>query len=59
MTRSPDVTSLVVGLLLLVLAGLGLWMSFGVVNWAWVGVGAPLAVVLVGLLGLFLSRPRP
>ena len=59
MTRRTDVTALVVGLVLLVLAGLGLWTSFGTVNWAWAGVGAPLALVIVGLVGLTLSRPRP
>lgn len=59
MIRRADVTALVVGLLLLILAGLGLWMSFGIVNWALVGVGAPLALVAVGLLGLLSSRPQP
>lgn len=58
MNRRTDVTALVVGLVCLVLAGLGLWRAFGTVNWAWVGVGTPLVLVLVGLLGLMLSRPR-
>lgn len=59
MTRRTDVTALVIGLVLLALACLGLWMSFGTVNWAWVGVAAPLALVAVGLVGLLFSRPRP
>lgn len=58
MTRRTDVPGLVVGLLLLVLAGLGLWTAFGTVNWAWVGVATPLVFVLVGMLGLMLSRSR-
>lgn len=59
MNRRADVTSLVIGLLTLVLAALGLWMSFGLVNWTWVGLAAPLFLVIVGLLGLLVSRPRP
>ncbi len=59
MTPRADVLALVVGLLSLLLAGLGLWLAFGSVNWAWVGIAAPLVLVAVGLLGLAASRPRP
>lgn len=58
MTGRVDIPALVVGLLGLMLAGLGLWRAFGAVNWSLVGVAIPLVLVLVGLLGLVLSRPR-
>lgn len=56
MNARPDVASLVIGLVALLVAGLGLWMALGVVNWSWVGVAAPLSLVALGLLGLFASR---
>ncbi len=56
MTPRPDAASLVIGLVSLLVAGLGLWMALGVVNWSWVGVAAPLSLVAFGLLGLFASR---
>lgn len=58
MTRRPDVMALVVGLALLIVAALGLWLSFGVINAAWIGVGIPVMLVVVGLLGLTVSRTR-
>lgn len=58
MTRRPDVMALVVGLALLVVAALGMWLSFGVINRAWIGVGIPVMLVVVGLLGLTVSRTR-
>ena len=59
MSRRLDVLSLVVGVLLSGAALAGLWLAFGGdVNWQWVKVGAPLMLVVVGLLGLTLSRNR-
>ncbi|WP_232548891.1 hypothetical protein [Propioniciclava soli] len=54
-----DVTALVLGLVGLLVAGLGLWDAFGTVHWPWVWVGAPVALVIFGLLGLFASRTPP
>ena len=59
MNPRVDVTALVVGLVLLLGATLGLWTSFASVNWAWVGVAVPVCLVLVGLVGLLVSRPKP
>ena len=56
MNPRPDAASLVIGLVSLLVAGLGLWMALGAVNWSWVGVAAPLSLVAFGLLGLFASR---
>ncbi len=59
MTRRPDVTALILGLLVLTVAALGLWMAFGTVNWSVMGLAIPLFLVAFGLLGLTVSRPRP
>ncbi len=53
-----DVTAAVLGLLALLLAGLGLWESFSVINWSVVGLAAPIGLVLIGLLGLAWSKPK-
>lgn len=58
MRTSTDVTAAVLGLLALLLAGLGLWDSFGKINWSVVGLAAPISLVVVGLLGLALSKPK-
>ena len=59
MSARPDVTALILGLLVLTVAGLGLWMAFGTVNWSIMGLAIPLALVAVGIVGLTASRPRP
>ena len=59
MSARPDVTALVLGLLVLTIAGLGLWMAFGTVNWTVMGLALPLALVAFGVVGLTASRPRP
>lgn len=57
--RRVDVASLIVGLLLTALAGLALWWSFdNTVNWDVVKVATPLILVVVGIVGLSLSRNR-
>ncbi len=56
MRPRTDATALIVGLVALMVAALGLWSSFGTVNWSWVGVAVPLGLVALGLLGLSLSR---
>lgn len=59
MTRRLDVLSLVIGVLLSGVALGGLWLAFdGDINWQLVKVAAPLTLVVVGLLGLTLSRNR-
>ncbi len=59
MTGRVDVVALVVGLILLAWAGLGLWLAFGSVDWALLGVALPALLVVLGLLGLLLSRRTP
>ncbi|MGO1973774.1 MAG: hypothetical protein ACTH2Q_12545 [Propionibacteriaceae bacterium] len=57
--RRVDVVSLIVGLLLTALAGLALWWSFdNAVDWDLVKIATPLILVLVGIVGLSLSRNR-
>ena len=53
----PDVVSLVLGLLMVVVAAAALWLTFvGPLNWALLGTAAPLVLVAVGALGLVLTR---
>ena len=57
--RRVDVVSLVAGLLLSAVAGLALWWSVaGSIDWALVKIAAPLVPVVVGIVGLTLSRNR-
>ncbi len=44
------------GILALALAGLGLWTSYGHVDWRLVGVIAPAGMVVIGVGMLLLSR---
>ena len=54
-----DVVSLIFGLLLTAVAAGSLWLSFtGSLDWQLVKVAAPTALILVGVLGLVLSRNR-
>lgn len=57
MMPRPDVTALVLGLLVLTVAALGLWMAFGTVNWSVTGLVIPLFLVAFGIVGLTASRP--
>ncbi|MCW2803960.1 MAG: hypothetical protein QOF52_432 [Propionibacteriaceae bacterium] len=57
--RQPDVVSLMTGLLLTAFAVGALWLAFtGSIDWNLVRVAAPVALVVVGVLGLALSRRR-
>ncbi len=58
MNTRIDVTAAVLGLLALLLAGLGMWESFGTINWSVVGLAAPISLVIIGLLGLAWSKPK-
>jgi len=58
--RRLDVVALVAGLLLTGIAACSLWYTFaGSIDWQVVRVVAPLTLVIVGVLGLTLSRSRP
>lgn len=53
----PDVVSLVLGLLMVVVAVAALWLTFvGPLDWALLSTAAPLVLVAVGALGLVLTR---
>lgn len=55
-----DVVALVFGVLLSTLAGVALWTEVvGPVSPRVLTVAAPLVLVVVGIVGLALSRPRP
>jgi hypothetical protein len=57
MRRTADVTALVFGLIVTTIAGGVLWRTFiGDLNWSLVKVAAPLGLVLIGVVGLLLSR---
>ncbi|MBA8793218.1 hypothetical protein FHX74_000812 [Friedmanniella endophytica] len=57
--RRLDVTALVFGLLLSAVALVALWQSVvGRVDWAALKIAAPLSLVVVGVVGLALSRNR-
>ena len=57
MRRTADVTALVFGLVVATIAGGVLWRTFiGNINWSLVKVAAPLGLVLIGVVGLLLSR---
>lgn len=58
--RAPvDVVALVIGLLLSVVAAGSLWFTFtGSINWGLVRVVAPFGLVVIGVIGLALSRNR-
>lgn len=59
MRRQADVVALVTGVLLTGLAASLLWHSLvSPLGWASVQVVAPVALVLVGVVGLALSRNR-
>lgn len=52
-----DVFSLVIGLMLAGMAGVALWFNIaGWINWDAILVAAPLSLVVIGILGLTLSR---
>lgn len=58
MTRL-DVTSLLWGLIFAPVAATAIWYGLGnPLDWQLIGWGAPLALVVLGVLGLALDRPR-
>ena len=58
--RRLDVVALVFGLLLTAVAVCSLWYTFTErISWPVIRIAAPLALVVVGVLGLSLSRNRP
>lgn len=59
MRRRLEVVSLIFGLLFSLVAGVALWLAvFDTVNWQVLRVAAPGALVVIGILGLALSRNR-
>lgn len=57
--RGVDVVALISGLLLTSVAGCSLWLIFGgSIDWQLLRIAAPLTLVVVGVLGLALSRNR-
>ena len=57
--RQRDVVALVFGLLLTGVAGAALWTTVvGGLSWSTLTTAAPLALVVIGVVGLLLSRRR-
>lgn len=54
-----DLVAFIFGMITVAVAGVTLWMTLiGPVRLEWLKVAAPLFLVLVGVMGLTLSRPR-
>jgi hypothetical protein len=47
---------LLLGIVVTLVACLALWQSFGQIDWGAVAIAAPFTLVILGGLGLFLSR---
>lgn len=59
MKQRRDVVALVFGIVLTTVAVGSLWLSFvGSIDWRLVKVIAPLGLIVIGILGLALSRQR-
>lgn len=59
MKRPSDVLSLIFGLMLTVVAATCLWVSLmGAVNWGMAKIAAPATLVIIGVIGVFLSHKR-
>ncbi len=57
--KRADVVALITGLLLTGLAVGSLWFTFtGSIDWQLVRIVAPLALVVIGVFGLVLSRNK-
>lgn len=54
----PDITAFGLGSLACIVGGLALWASFSDVSWAWVGRVTPVALIVVGIAMLILSRKK-
>ncbi len=58
-TSKPDVVSLIFGVLITGIAVLSLWSTYvGTVDWHALRIAAPLSLVVLGVVGLALSRSR-
>ncbi|MDN5724551.1 MAG: hypothetical protein L0G99_01285 [Propionibacteriales bacterium] len=59
MKRPSDVLALIFGLILSVVGGTLLWVSLeGTVNWDMARIVAPATLVVIGIIGVFLSHKR-
>lgn len=53
-----DITAFGLGAVAVLIGSLGLWASYGDISWAWVGRAAPVALIVIGIAMLILSRKR-
>lgn len=53
-----DIAAFGLGAVAVVVGGLALWASYGDVSWSWVGRAAPIALIVIGIVMLVLSRKR-
>ncbi len=59
MNRRVDLVAFIFGMIMVAVAGVTLWMTLvGAISLEWLKVAAPLFLVLVGVVGLTLARPR-
>lgn len=54
----PDRTSFALGMACLALSGLGLWASWGQIDWRLAGMLAPIALVVTGVGMLVLTGEK-
>ncbi len=58
-SRRLDVSAIMWGFVFVCVAGLGVWIGLGYpVNWTAVQIAAPTALIIVGIVGLMVSRTR-
>jgi hypothetical protein len=58
-TYKPDVVSMIFGVVITGIALLALWTTYvGSIDWQVLKIAAPLALVVLGVAGLALSRNR-
>ncbi|MGC3953229.1 MAG: hypothetical protein QM804_03070 [Propionicimonas sp.] len=54
----PDITAFGLGALAVAFGGLALWASFADISWVIVSRAAPVALIVIGIAMLLLSRLR-
>lgn len=53
-----DITAFGLGAVAIVVGSLALWASYGDISWAWVGRATPVALIVIGIAMLILSRRK-
>lgn len=54
----PDIAAFGLGSLACIVGAIALWACFGGISWTWIGRAAPVALVVLGIAMLILSRKK-